>query len=178
MKELTDKINRLQSIVSQNASLVAQAELYTDIIGQVKSNELEIGKQRLVDKIVAIGGTASMDNTLIELANAIRKLSAIKKNIVTNTTSQLTMSKILFSGNNYVKKAESNNSTIVRSLSNNRNIIEITAYKASNVLCYYNEYLTTLNVPNANTFSSTVFQGCYRLIDITIGKAFNASVVF
>lgn len=86
--ELTEQaIERLDTLVQQNGELIQQNSSLTDILSvcDINAEERALGKKRIVEAIIKMGGNASEDDSLFALAIAIKRLKTLNhRTIVTD----------------------------------------------------------------------------------------------
>lgn len=142
MSTTTQQIENIVSIVQENATIAEQNANMANAVNLISmsNEELMLGKQKIVDAINKMGGSASIDDTLSGLAKALRKLGMLDPEIgLTDDAPKPINLGDWISGDygKYIKTAKSDK------------VIEI------NNVCFQNSNLEELNFPNLKTASST-----------------------
>lgn len=79
MTRTEQAVERLDNLVQQNGALVQQNSTLTGILEvcDMNAEERALGKKKIVQAIIKMGGSASEDDSLFALAAAIKKLKTL-----------------------------------------------------------------------------------------------------
>lgn len=170
MSTTTQQIENIVSIVQENATIAEQNANMANAVNLISmsNEELMLGKQKIVDAINKMGGSASIDDTLSGLAKALRKLGMLDPEIglTDDVPKPINLGDWLVGEyGKYLKTAKSNEVTNIESGFQSTTLEEVNFPNATSMV--------------ANTLYKTHIKGRINLpkIQTTMNGSFNNVVV-
>ena len=147
MSTTTQQIENIVSIVQENATIAEQNANMANAVNLISmsNEELMLGKQKIVDAINKMGGSASIDDTLSGLAKALRKLGMLDPEIglTDDVPKPINLGDWLAGGyGKYLKTAKSD---------------EVTSIAES---AFNDSPITVVDFPNATSVDKNAFRYC------------------